>query len=142
MSDPHHHPRPSAAPGWYPIKDGETRYWDGSSWTAHVASSTPVHPAGGAALYPAVGAPVYPVVRVSPKSPGLALLGSFFVPGLGQLINGEAAKGIVIFGLWCMALLLIFVLVGFFIAPAVWLWGMVDAYTSAQRWNARYGILS
>jgi hypothetical protein len=24
----------------------------------------------------------------------------------------------------------------------VWIWGMVDAYQGAQRWNARYGIIS
>lgn len=142
MSDPHHPLRPTATPGWYPIGDGETRYWDGSTWTAHVASSTPAQHAPSAPPYPAVSVPVYPVMRVSPKSPGLALLGSFFVPGLGQLINGEVAKGILLFGIWCLALLLIIILVGLLIAPVVWLWAMVDAYSSAQRWNARHGIVS
>jgi hypothetical protein len=23
-----------------------------------------------------------------------------------------------------------------------WIWGLVDAYQGAQRWNARHGILS
>jgi hypothetical protein len=36
-------------------------------------------------------------------------------------------------------------LIGFLFLPVcfvVWIWGMVDAYQGAQRWNARHGIIS
>jgi len=33
-------------------------------------------------------------------------------------------------------------LIGFLVIPAVWVWGMVDAYQGAKSWNARHGILS
>jgi TM2 domain-containing membrane protein YozV len=71
--------------------------------------------------------------QVAPKSPGLALLGSFFVPGLGQLMNGDAAKGVLMFCLYVLSFFLMFVLMGFLTAPAIWIWGMVDAYGGAQR---------
>jgi hypothetical protein len=35
-----------------------------------------------------------------------------------------------------------FHVVGFLTAPVVWIWGMVDAYSGAQRWNAARGIVS
>ena len=79
---------------------------------------------------------------VAPKSPGLALLASFFIPGLGQLINGEAAKGVLMFFGYVFSFALMFVLIGFLTAPAIWIWGMVDAYTGAQRWNLQRGIVS
>ena len=121
-------PRPlqPAAPGWYPVGAGHTRYWDGRAWTAHVAP-----------------APVpQPPLQVAPKSPGLALLASFFLPGLGQLVNGQAAKGILVFVMWVLSLASILVLVGFLLAPVVWVWSMVDAYSDARRWNARHGVVS
>jgi len=79
---------------------------------------------------------------VAPKSPGLALLASFFIPGLGQLTNGEAAKGILMFLGYLFSFVLMFLLIGFLTAPAIWIWGMVDAYTGAQRWNLQRGIVS
>jgi TM2 domain-containing membrane protein YozV len=82
------------------------------------------------------------VTQVAPKSPGLALLASFFVPGLGQLMNGQAGKGVLMFALYLFSFVLMFVLIGFLTAPAVWIWSMVDAYSGAQQWNARHGILS
>jgi uncharacterized protein DUF2510 len=29
-------PPADAEPGWHPLPDGTRRYWDGTSWTAHV----------------------------------------------------------------------------------------------------------
>jgi TM2 domain-containing membrane protein YozV len=118
--------------GWYPFGDGATRYWDGSRWTDHVSTVQPAQ-----SPYPLVPAPL-----VAPKSPGLAVIASFFVPGLGQLVNGEVGKAVVMFALWLVCLALIFVLNGFLLAPVVWVWGMVDAYSSAQRWNLQRGIIS
>ena len=28
---------PSVPPGWYPTSDGQQRYWDGTTWTEHMA---------------------------------------------------------------------------------------------------------
>ncbi|QKE86047.1 hypothetical protein HL663_10995 [Arthrobacter sp. NEB 688] len=81
-------------------------------------------------------------MRVAPKSAGLALLASFFLPGLGQFVNGQAAKGFAFLLTSFVGFLLLFVFVGFVVLPVVWIWSMVDAYSSAQAWNARHGILS
>ena len=136
--------------GWYPQADGTERFWSGADWTDQWRPS----PAQPRSVVPAVaiqtvaGQPpvMYPGVgyapMVAPKSPGLALLGSFFLPGLGQLINGDAAKGVLMFLGYVFSFLLMFVLVGFLTAPAIWIWGMVDAYTGAQRWNMQRGIVS
>lgn len=93
--------------------------------------------------YPQVGAYGYPPqMRVAPKSPGISLLASFFIPGLGTMINGEVGKGIAFLLGYFAAAISMLVLVGFIATPAVWIWSMIDAYQGAQRWNMRYGILS
>ena len=144
----------SAAPaGWYGQADGSERFWDGGEWTEQIRP-TPTAQVHTGALVPAVspGVPQWHPAssqmthgyapQVAPKSPGLALLGSFFVPGLGQLMNGDVGKGILMFCLYVLSFFLMFVLIGFLTAPAVWIWGMVDAYGGAQRWNAQRGIVS
>jgi len=63
------------------------------------------------------------------KNPFIAALCSFFIPGLGQVYDGEAARGIAIF---------IGTIVGaIFIIPGiiVWLFGMYDAYSIAKKMN-------
>jgi TM2 domain-containing membrane protein YozV len=86
--------------------------------------------------------PPRPPVQVAPKSPGLALLASFFVPGLGSLMNGEVGKGIGIFIGYVASFFLIIILVGIFGVIGFWIWGMVDAYQGAKTWNTRHGIIS
>jgi TM2 domain-containing membrane protein YozV len=145
------HSRMSEAPaGWYPQADGTERFWSGVAWTDQsrpppagpqsLVSTAPAQLHAGWALPIRAGAVYQPVV--APKSPGLALLASFFIPGLGQLINGEAAKGILMFFGYLFSYVLMFVLIGFLTAPAIWIWAMVDAYTGAQRWNLERGIVS
>jgi TM2 domain-containing membrane protein YozV len=90
------------------------------------------------ANYPMPG----PGMVVAPKSPGVALLASFFVPGLGSMINGEVGKGVGILIGYFFAVILSFLLIGIPFAIGLWIWGMVDAYTGAQSWNARHGIYS
>ena len=80
------------------------------------------------------------MTQVAPKSPGLALLGSFFVPGLGQLMNGQVGKGLLLFIAYLVSIVLMFVVIGFFTAFAIWVWAMADAYGGAQRWNARHRV--
>lgn len=65
------------------------------------------------------------------KSPGIALLLSLLICGVGQMYNGQVAKGILML-LGCIALW--FVLLGW----VVWIWSMVDAYTTAKRMNLLY----
>lgn len=80
--------------------------------------------------------------QVAPKSPGLALLASFFIPGLGSMMNGEAGKGIGILLGYIVSWFLVIVLVGFIGLFGFWVWGMVDAYQGARKWNAAHGIIS
>jgi len=77
------------------------------------------------------------------KSSGVAVLLSFFLSGLGQIYNGELAKGLLLlfasiglsvflFFLWwtCAGLVL-----GSALALVVWIFGMYDAYTRAEQYN-------
>jgi len=75
-------------------------------------------------------------MSIQTKSAGLALFLSLIFPGLGQLYNGNSNKGIklVVFSIISIALFL--VLIGFLIYPILWLYGMVDAYSEANRINA------
>lgn len=91
--------------------------------------------------YPAyAGQPYYP--QVKPKSPGLALVASFFIPGLGSLIIGRVGMGILIFSLFVISWFLLFVVIGFITLPLVWIWAMYDGYHGARVWNTAHGIVS
>ena len=94
--------------------------------------------------YPPAAYPPYvqQSYTVAPKSPGLALLAAFFLPGLGSMINGEVGKGIGILIGYLVSWALTFVFIGFVGIVAFWIWGMVDGYNGARLWNARHGIVS
>jgi len=79
---------------------------------------------------------------VVPKSPGVSVLLSVFIPGLGSMVNGNAGTGVAILLLNLLGLLLSIVLIGIPLAIGTWIWGLVDAYRSAQQWNANHGIIS
>jgi TM2 domain-containing membrane protein YozV len=96
----------------------------------------PAQPPHQPASYP------YPPVHVAPKNPALALLVSFFIPGVGTMMNGQVGKGIGILVGYLLSLLLTVVLIGFIGVVGFWVWGMVDAYNGAQKWNLRHGIAS
>lgn len=65
------------------------------------------------------------------KSPLLAALGSFFVPGLGQVYNGEGySKGFTYFIGIYVGYILLFI-PGF----AIWLYSVYNAYTTANKIN-------
>ncbi|WP_078430633.1 hypothetical protein [Alkalihalobacterium alkalinitrilicum] len=70
------------------------------------------------------------------KNPGIAAVLSFFFAGLGQIYNGEIAKGIAFIIAYFISGLLMLILIGFITTPILWIWGMVDAYKSAERINA------
>ncbi|HZL29741.1 MAG TPA: GYF domain-containing protein [Pseudolabrys sp.] len=65
------------------------------------------------------------------KSPGVALLLSFFISGAGQMYNGQVGKGILML---LGTIILWFVLLGW----TVWIWSMIDAYQTAKRMNLAF----
>ena len=66
------------------------------------------------------------------KSPAVAVLCSFFIPGLGQVYDGEIARGIALF-LGTLAGFFIFIIPGLIF----WIYGMKDASSVANRMNKR-----
>ena len=69
------------------------------------------------------------------KSPGLALVLSLILPGLGQIYNGQAGKGIGMLILYIIMCVLFFLLIPLLIAFIIWIWAMVDAYKTAKNYN-------
>jgi len=70
------------------------------------------------------------------KNEGLAAVLSFFVPGLGQIYNGQIGKGIVMIVLGIVIAFSIILLIGFILYPIFWLWGIYDAFSTAKKINA------
>jgi TM2 domain-containing membrane protein YozV len=60
-------------------------------------------------------------------------------------MNGDVGVGVTILVL-CWLVLPITALItcgiGLVFYPVVWIWALIDAYTGAQRWNARHGFIS
>jgi TM2 domain-containing membrane protein YozV len=71
------------------------------------------------------------------KNPSIAVVLSFFWPGLGQIYNGQIGKGICFLVAAGISALLMWVLIGFLLYPVAWIWGMVDAHNSAKQINDR-----
>ena len=94
--------------------------------------SSPSSPSMARAVAPP--APQVIVIR-STKSAGLAAVLSFFWCGLGQIYNGQIAKGLIFGALYFFSMLLIFALIGIITTPLLWVWGMVDAYRTAEGIN-------
>ncbi len=69
------------------------------------------------------------------RNPGIAAVLSFFWCGLGQIYNGQIAKGIVMLAAYTISAALIWVFIGLITTPILWIWGMVDAYKTATRLN-------
>ena len=91
-------------------------------------------PVAAPALAPAV------VVRER-KEPWFALALSFLFSGLGQIYNGEVKKGIAFIIAHGISLFLIMAGIGLITTPIIWIWGMVDAYKSAERINLNHGTV-
>jgi TM2 domain-containing membrane protein YozV len=79
---------------------------------------------------------------VAPRNPVLYLIASFFIPGLGSMLNSRVGIGIGILCLYVVGLILTFVLIGIPIALGAWIWGLVDGYQSTVNWNRAHGIIS
>lgn len=69
------------------------------------------------------------------KNPGLAAVLSFFYMGLGQIYNGQIAKGIIFIVVYSISIILMIVLIGFITTPVLFIYGMWDAYKSAEKIN-------
>jgi TM2 domain-containing membrane protein YozV len=67
----------------------------------------------------------------------VAVVLSFFWAGLGQLYNGQIAKGIIFIIVYALCALSCYIVIGFVTTPIVWIIGMVDAYSSAGKINQR-----
>lgn len=69
------------------------------------------------------------------KNAGLAAVLSFLFTGLGQIYNGSIGKGLFMIGVQVINGLLMFIAIGFITYPIVWIWGIYDAYKTAERMN-------
>ncbi|WP_254534603.1 double zinc ribbon domain-containing protein [Halomarina litorea] len=63
----------------------------------------------------------------------VAAVASFFFPGLGQLLNREVVKGLLVFVGFVAASFSIVFGVGLILAPAVFVYGVYDAYRTGKR---------
>ena len=79
---------------------------------------------------------------VAPKNPAVCLVLSLLIPGLGSIVADNTGTGVLILVLYFVAVILSIFLIGIPFAIGIWIWGMVDAYKSAQKWNAAHGIIS
>jgi TM2 domain-containing membrane protein YozV len=79
---------------------------------------------------------------VAPKNPAIGAILSFFIPGLGTMVNGSVGRGVLILALYAIGWVLSLLLIGIPLLIGAWIWGLVDGYTSAQRWNRQHGIIS
>ncbi len=99
------------------------------------------------------GHPAVPYTRRRPpvplpphKEPSISVLLSFFLPGVGSIVNGDTAKGVGIlvgsYATLIFGFILAFVIVGFLLLPVsfgLWVWGLIDAYQGAVQANRRHG---
>ena len=79
---------------------------------------------------------------ILPKNPALGVILSFFIPGLGSIVNGNTSRGAIILCVYVLGWILSLFLIGIPILIGAWIWGLVDGYLSAQRWNLAHGIVS
>jgi TM2 domain-containing membrane protein YozV len=69
------------------------------------------------------------------RSPGLAAVLSFFWCGLGQIYNGQIFKGVAMLIVYTISWAMIWLIIGIITTPILWIWGMFDAYRTAERLN-------
>jgi TM2 domain-containing membrane protein YozV len=69
------------------------------------------------------------------RNPGLAAVLSFFYMGLGQIYNGQIGKGVAFIVMYTFSWILMILLIGIITTPILWIYGMYDAYKSAEKIN-------
>lgn len=80
--------------------------------------------------------PPLQTIGVQKKNEGLAAVLSFLFTGLGQIYNGQIAKGIIFVVVGIVFAGLIFVLIGIILYPIFWIYNIYDAYATAKKINA------
>jgi TM2 domain-containing membrane protein YozV len=141
-------PGVGAQPSSHVSPDGRW-VWNGNAWVPNPQPSpnlpVPYSPPAPLQYSP----PAYPAATgyvVAAKNPAVSLIVSFFLPGVGSMINGDTGVGIAILLLWLLSLGLDItffgLIVGVPLGIGVFIWALIDAYQGAQRWNARHGIIS
>jgi TM2 domain-containing membrane protein YozV len=83
-----------------------------------------------------------PGMQVVPKNAALAIIISFFIPGVGSIYAGKTTSGVIILICYVISWILTIILIGFVGVFVLWVWGMIDAYLGAQAWNRAHGIES
>jgi TM2 domain-containing membrane protein YozV len=95
----------------------------------NVFFTIPGRPASrGPANPPLATVPPGQMVHVSPPSDGTAvtaLVLNIILPGVGSLVAGRTSQGVLQLVLWVVAFPLCFVLIGFPMLLAVWVWSLV-----------------
>jgi TM2 domain-containing membrane protein YozV len=76
---------------------------------------------------------------VKMKSAGLAAVLSFFIPGLGQIYNGQILKGLVLIVIDLINAALMLILIGYVTHVITIIYAVYDAYKTAERINERRG---
>lgn len=69
------------------------------------------------------------------KNPGLSAILSFFIPGLGQIYNGQLGKGLAIAMVAIISWMLVHMVIGLIILIPLWIWSIYDAHETAERSN-------
>ncbi len=67
----------------------------------------------------------------------MAAILSVLFPGLGQVYNGEIAKGVIFIFIGIILLVTIRFLVGIVLFPIFWFYNIYDAYDTTKQINAR-----
>lgn len=67
------------------------------------------------------------------EKPVTAAILSAILPGVGQMYNDEAQKGIVIMVAYFVSALMMLVLIGFITTPIIYVYGIIDAYRTADN---------
>jgi TM2 domain-containing membrane protein YozV len=74
----------------------------------------------------------------------VATILSFFIPGIGQIYNGQIGKAVAFLVVWFFCACILFIpLIGWLIAGpalAVWIWSMIDAYSGAEAVNRELSL--
>lgn len=133
-------PPPSdPTPGFHP-DGGVLRLWDGQQWTAVTRPLPQPEPQPQ---------PPQPLMRaaIAPKNPGIAVVLSMLIPGLGHLYAYKTAVGVTImflnFVIWLLTIGMLVVSgqgVGFFLLALIWIGAAKYAYRAAVDFNQRNGI--
>lgn len=100
------------------------------------------------------------------KEPFFSLVASFFIPGLGTILNGQTTRGAIFMAcfylgpVWALVVSFLSIFLGSFVgyqfgmyragpvlllvavltSIGLWFWSLIDAYRGAEAHNMRYGL--